>query len=79
MDMIDVIFKNGYNQEGYGYKKETNTTTHWITLFSDNKIQLYSYFTEDPEGDKVYDTSVLYSITPEQLQTLIDILVENNL
>jgi len=83
----DVILKNGYVKKGYGYYKEINVgdedgecvISHWATIFGDQDcevdLQTYSYYKEDPEGDKIYDTSIV-EINESQLQVLIDVLVK---
>lgn len=74
--MIDIIDKNGYVESGYGYKRVSETYTHWITLFSSGGLQMYSYFTEDPEGEKEYDTGII-TVSEDELQTLIKIFKKN--
>jgi hypothetical protein len=85
----DIILKNGYVKKGYGYYKETNVgdedgeciVSHWITVFGDPHknieidLQMYSYYKEDPEGEKIYDTSTV-EVNESQLQVLIDVLVK---
>jgi len=76
--MEEIILKNGYVKEGYGYKKLSNENTHWITLFGppsleDSKqLQMYAYFSEDESFEKVYDTGIII-VDKEQLNTLINI------
>lgn len=76
-NIVDIITSNGYKEEGYGYKKVTENNTHWITLFDDS-LQMYSYFTEDSECEKEYDTGIV-SVSGDELQTLIKVLVSNHL
>ena len=80
----DTILRNGYIKKGFGYYKETNVgdkdgeciVSHWITLFKDEKeLQMYSYYKEDPECDKEYDTGIV-EVNESQLQVLIDILIK---
>ena len=83
----DTILKNGYIKKGYGYYKETNVgdedgeciISHWVTIFGDQDcevdLQMYSYYKEEPEGDKIYDTSIV-EVNESQLQVLIDVLVK---
>jgi S-adenosylmethionine:diacylglycerol 3-amino-3-carboxypropyl transferase len=77
--LLDVVKSNGYEKSGYGYKKITEENTHWITLFGSGGAQLYAYFTEDPDMNDAYNTQVLNKVSPEELQTLINVLVSNNL
>jgi len=69
-----------YKKEGYGYKKVTKENTHWITFFTANgktSLQMYAYFTEDPEMEKVYDTGII-RLTEDQLGIFINVLLENH-
>jgi hypothetical protein len=75
-NVLGVIISNGYIQEGYGYKKVTEENTHWITLFGDN-LQMYAYFTEDNECEKIYDTGII-EVSVDELQTLIRVLNHNH-
>lgn len=75
-NMLEAIVSNGYVQVGYGYKKVTEENTHWITLF-DNNLQMYAYFTEDSEFDKIYDTGII-EVSVDELKTLIKILNYNH-
>ena len=79
--LIKVLEANNYVKHGYGFKRETESNVHWATVFSDGKVQLYSYF--DPEDasndEKNYDTGQLSGLTPEVLQVLITTLVSNHL
>lgn len=75
--MDKVIVSNGYIQKGYRYKKVTKNNTHWITLFIDKSLQMYAYFSEDPELEKIYDTGII-EVSKEELETLINILIKNH-
>ena len=76
--MDKVIVSNGFIQEGYGYKKVTKYNTHWITLFIDkSKLQMYAYFSEDPELEKIYDTGII-EVSKEELETLISVLIKSH-
>ena len=74
---VDVITSMGYKKEGYGYKRVTDNNTHWITLF-DDVLQMYSYYTEYPEGEKEYDTGMV-KVSNNELRTLINVLVNNHI
>jgi len=74
---VDIITSNGYKKQGYGYKKVTDDNTHWITLYGD-LIQMYAYFTEDEEREKVYDTGMV-KVSNNELETLINVLVNNHI
>ncbi len=76
INMIDIILNNGYVESGNGYKRVSEAYTHWITLFANGALQMYSYFREDPEGDKEYDTGIIY-VSIDELQTLINIFKNN--
>lgn len=79
----NIILSNGYIEKGYGYYKETNVgdedeiciISHWITLFGENELKMYSYYKEESEGDKIYDTSII-KVTSTQLQVLIDVFIK---
>jgi len=71
---IDLLKSKGYTPKGYGYTKVIGENTHWVTLY-DNSIQMYGYFTEDPEFEKDYDSGMV-SPTIDQLSTLIDVIVK---
>jgi hypothetical protein len=75
---VDIITSNGYEKERNGYKRVTENNTHWITLFSDNSLQMYAYFTEDSDREKEYDTGIV-NVSGDELETLIKILVSNHL
>ena len=74
----DVILSNGYVKKDYGYRKVTENNTHWITLFGEGEFQMYAYFTEDIGMEKVYDTGVIDIASPDELETLIKVLVSNH-
>lgn len=77
-DKIKIATSNDYVKEGYGYKKITKDNTHWITFFEkDNTLQMYAYFTEDNEFEKIYDTGII-KVSEQELQTLINILNTNH-
>ena len=74
--IIPIITSSGYVQKEYGYVKEIGENTHWITLFKDSgELQMYAYFTEDEEFDKIYDTGIV-SVNEYELQMLIKILAK---
>jgi hypothetical protein len=70
-----VVLSNGYNKQGYGYRKIMENNTHWITLFTSGGFQMYAYYTNDEEMEKIYDTGVVEKITPKELEVLISVLV----
>jgi hypothetical protein len=70
-----VVLSNGYNKQGYGYRKIMGNNTHWITLFISGGFQMYAYYTDDEEMEKIYDTGVVEKITPKELEVLIRVLV----
>jgi hypothetical protein len=70
-----VVLSNGYNKQGYGYRKIMGNNTHWITLFISGGFQMYAYYTDDEEMEKIYDTGVVEKITPKELEVLISVLV----
>jgi hypothetical protein len=74
-DSINIALSNGYVKKGYGYTKVTKENTHWITFF-DNSLQMYGYFTEDEDFDKVYDTGIV-NVSDSELETLIKIFTTN--
>jgi hypothetical protein len=77
--MIELIIAAeilGYTKKDYGYRLVTDNSTHWISFYGD-KVQMYAYFTDDPECDKIYDTGVI-AINADQLETLFDVLVKNH-
>lgn len=74
---VDIITSNGYKEEGYGYKKVTENNTHWITLFDNDSLQMYAYFTEDSECEKEYDTGIV-NVSSDELEILIKVLVSNH-
>ena len=76
---LDILLKRGYIKESYGYKKVTENNTHWITMFEENKLQMYAYYSEDSEFEKIYCTNVIDNIDSLTLDILIDVLVNNNL
>ncbi len=75
-NVLCVIVSNGYVQDGYGYKKVTAENTHWIILFGDN-LQMYAYFTEDRECEKIYDTGII-EVSVEEMEVLIKVLNHNH-
>lgn len=75
--MIAVLLNEGYHAEGFGYKKETEEVTHWVTLFEGDKVQMYAYETGDPEFSKVYDTGVV-SMFPPLLRAFIQFFNKNH-
>lgn len=75
---IQVLRSNGYVKKDYGYFKITENNTHWVTLLSENCLQLYAYFTEDSEMEDVYNTKTLQYLTVEELQTLISIFLKSH-
>jgi len=78
MNMLEqVVLNSGYEKKDYGYFKVTENNTHWITLFSDKFFQMYAYYTNDPELEKVYDTGNILT-APEELQLLINIFQSNH-
>lgn len=76
--LLNVVLSNEYEKKGYGFKKETENVTHWITLFGDGQFQMYAYNTGDPDLEKVYDTGVINS-SEKQLQMFIDVLLKNHI
>ena len=75
---LETVLSNGYAKKSYGYTKQTKENTHWITLFNNNKFQMYAYSTEDCEFDKIYDSGIIGNASKEQLQQLIEVLVKNH-
>ncbi len=73
----ETALQNGYIKKDYGYVKLTEENTHWITLFKSERLQMYAYFTEDEDFDKIYDTGIL-DISSEKLRTLIQIFNSNH-
>lgn len=71
-----LAIKMGYVPSGAGLKKETNETTHWITLF-DDCLQMYGYESGWDEYESCYDTGII-KITSNQLETLIEIFTTNH-
>jgi len=76
--LLGVVLSSGYEKKDYGYKKVTENNTHWITLFGEGEFQMYAYYSEDTEMEKVYDTGVIDKASSVELQTLIRVLVENH-
>lgn len=74
--LIDFIEMSGYKKSGYGYKLVTTENTHWITVFQDC-LQMYAYFTEDPECEKIYDTGNI-KIDTLSLSYFINVLTKNH-
>jgi len=74
--ILDVIHENGYVKIKYGYKKVTEKTTHWITVFEEDKIQMYGYETDDLELVSIYNTGIIF-ISPVNLQSFIDVFNSN--
>ena len=77
-ELKDVILSNGYVKKDYGYRKVTENNTHWITLFGEGEFQMYAYYTEGIGMEKVYDTGVIDIASPDELETLIKVLVSNH-
>lgn len=75
-DSINIALSNGYVKKGYGYTKVTKENTHWITFF-DNSLQMYAYFSEDEDFDKIYDTGIV-KVSDSELETLIKIFTKNH-
>lgn len=75
--MKTILLDCGYTKQNYGYVQVTIENTHWVTLFEDNSLQMYAYFTEDAECDKIYDTGII-SVTESELKSLINILIGNH-
>ena len=72
---ISIVHSNGYTQKGYGYRMVTKTHTHWITFFNES-IQMYSYYSNDLDLEKIYDTGLI-TVNNSQLQILIDVWLKN--
>jgi hypothetical protein len=75
--LLPIVLKAGYVKSGFGYKKQTEENTHWITLFENGKIQMYAFFSEDEECDKIYDTGII-EIFSDYLQVFIEVLIRNH-
>lgn len=75
-EFTEVLEENKFVPEGYGFKRVTKENTHWITFFED-KLQMYGYFTLDPECDKIYDSGIV-KVVPARLQILISIFTSNH-
>jgi len=76
--MKNILLKNGYSPKEYGFVKVMSENTHWITLFKENGgLQMYAYFSEDTEFEKIYDTGII-SVNEKELQTLINILNQHD-
>ena len=76
--MEEIILSHGYIKKGFGFVKITENITHWITKFEGSSIQMYSYYTDDKEFDKVYDTGILNMICSSELDALIIVLTKNH-
>lgn len=74
--LLGVVVSNGYEKDHYGYKKTTKENIHWITMFDNGQIQMYAYWIEDTECEKIYDTG-LVNVTEDELQTLIKVWMGN--
>lgn len=75
MTLKQVLEKNEYVQRGYGYLHQGKEYKHWITLFHEGTLQMYSY--EDDQGEDIvynYTTGVV-KMKPESLQIFINELV----
>lgn len=76
--ILQILTQNGYQQEGYGYKKVTAENTHWVTVLGKGtEIQVYGYFTGDPEFENIYDTGIIQA-NPDTLQVLISIFTTDH-
>lgn len=75
--LLNTVISNGYKAKGYGYVRKTLENTHWITLFKSGGIQMYAYFTEDEDCDKIYDSGII-DVSEDELETLIKVLIRNH-
>jgi len=73
----DILLLNGYEEKGYGFSKQTENISHWVTLYDSESLQMYSYYVPDNDCEKIYDTGVI-NINTAQLLSLIEILTESN-
>jgi hypothetical protein len=72
-----IVLGHGYVKKDYGYTKLTKENTHWITLFKGREFQMYAYFTEDPDCNKIYDTGIINCLGSE-LSFLILLFTQNH-
>lgn len=75
---IAVLDTNGYKKKAFGYFKVTKENTHWINFFDDGAFQMYAYWSEDPEFDKIYDTGIIREAGRIDLQFLITLFTSNH-
>lgn len=76
--ILETIRDGGYQEKLNGFVKVTENNTHWITLFEDSQtLQMYAYFSEDPEFDSIYDTGII-DVTFEELNVLISIFTTSH-
>ena len=76
--MVEILTAAGYHKEGHGYKKVTESNTHWVTLFGEGELQMYAYASDDDDMDKVYDTGILDVVMRSELSVLIDVFNSNH-
>lgn len=77
-DLITLATRTGYQQLKYGYFKDTAQIRHWITFFDSGGLQMYSYFRDDLEMEKVYDTGILGQVTEPELRVLISTFLKEH-
>ena len=73
--LLGIVDLNGYTKHFYGYRKITESHTHWITIF-EKTLQMYGYENDDSDMEKVYDTGIV-NIDNRQLQHFIDMWLLN--
>lgn len=78
MSILDVVLDNGFEKDNHiCYKKMINKTNHYIKILTNGGVQMYAYGVDVYRT--LYDTGIMRNITAKQLQTLIDVVVANNL
>jgi hypothetical protein len=75
--LVGLLIEKGYKGKDYGYWKKTKNNVHWVTLFDNFQIQMYSYSKTDQELNKIYDTGMV-TVTDKMLEVLIGVFIRNH-
>ncbi len=77
-ELIDVLIFSSYHPHGHGWRKITETKTHWVTSFANGTLQMYGYMTDDEEMEKEYDTGYIIVPNKQAMQILVNVLTADH-
>jgi hypothetical protein len=70
----NFLIRSGYEKRQYGYVRDNkNGISQGVTLFDNNRVQLFGWYKRDDDGPKVYDSGIVSMPNFEQFATLVNV------